>query len=383
MAYQDEHYLGAGGRAQKTMDRFDPLLVCLHDSLSEYKQNHDHKNAKSFEGLVNSVAALLDANLTKTEQILAADVLISLVQQAEQDLRVSLSAKLAVREDLPETLLHYLAYGDIDIAEHVLKYSPLLDDKDLIYVAHSKGADHWCAIAQRTNISKNIISTLIDKKHANTCLALLENNTVQLTDDALKAMSPIVIEDSNLAQSYIAYDTLPADLAISIYWHVSVALRSFIAKTHNVKDDALNKALEDCVQDFTDTVLSQTSRPSPLMDEVAQCYASQGKISEKFMIDVLRRRQGRFFMALFAKQTGLSHDVISDIMRQKGGQGMAVACRAIHISKEGFVSLFLLSRAVSTAIDPVVGEELKMAIRYYDGLTHKMAKDILTNSIAK
>jgi uncharacterized protein (DUF2336 family) len=212
---------------------------------------------------------------------------------------------------------------------------------------------------------------------------LLSNTTINLTNDCLAGMLPLATEHKDFSEAYVQYSTLPSELAVSIYWHVSVALRTSIAKKFKVKDDVLDKALEDCVQDFTDTVLSVDSRPSSLMAEVSECYAQKNKISEKFMIDVLRRRQGRFFMAMFAKQTGLSHTVVSEVMRQKGGQGMAVACRAINISKEGFVSMFLLSRAVSTAVDPVVGAELKMAIRYYDGLTHKMANDILTNSIAK
>jgi len=383
LAYREDHYLGANIGAKSTMDRFDPLLVCLHDSVLNYKTHEDNTDAKSFEGLVNSVAALLNANLTPTEKILTADVLISLVKQAERDLRVSLSERLAVRDDLPETLLHHLAYGDIDIAEPVLKYSPLLNDHDLIYVVHSKGAEHWRAIAKREHISDKLISVLVGKQDVATSMGLLSNTTIDLTNDCLAGMLPLATEHKDFSEAYVQYSTLPSELAVSIYWHVSVALRTSIAKKFKVNDDVLDKALEDCVQDFTDTVLFVDSRPSSLMVEVSECYAQKNKISEKFMIDVLRRRQGRFFMAMFAKQTGLSHTVVSEVMRQKGGQGMAVACRAINISKEGFISLFLLARAISTAVDPVVGAELKMAIRYYDGLTHKMANDILTNSIAK
>lgn len=381
MAYREDNYLSATSGTGTVMDRFDPLLVCLHDNISHYVSHKD--DTKAFESLVNSVASLLNANLTNIEKILAADVLIALVKQAENDLRKSLSDRLAIRDDLPETLLHYLAYGDIDIAESVLKYSPLLNDSDLIYVAHSKGKDHWRAIATRDNISKKIISVLVDKQDVDTCFRLLTNETITIGQDNLKHMAPLMTDDENLTKAYLDYRSLPVELAVSIYWHVSVALRTSIAKKFKVKDDVLDKALEDCVQEFTDRNLDCDSRPTPLMIEVAECYDAQNKISEKFMIDVLRRRQGRFFMALFSKVTGLSARTLVGMMRQKGGQGMAVACRAMGISKEGFISMFLLSRAVSSAVEPVVGPELTMAIRYYDGLTHKMAKDILNSSIVK
>jgi hypothetical protein len=62
---------------------------------------------------------------------------------------------------------------------------------------------------------------------------------------------------------------------------------------------------------------------------------------------------------------------------------LAVACRAKNISKENFVSLFLLTRTIARSSQAVTAEELKMAMRYYDGLTFKAAQDILKDSIAQ
>ena len=69
-------------------------------------------------------------------------------------------------------------------------------------------------------------------------------------------------------------------------------------------------------------------------------------------------------------------------MRQIGGQGMAVVSRATGISKENFVSIFLLGRTIVRSSQAVDADELRMAMRYYDGLTHKMAREILQDSIA-
>jgi hypothetical protein len=55
----------------------------------------------------------------------------------------------------------------------------------------------------------------------------------------------------------------------------------------------------------------------------------------------------------------------------------------MNISKENFVSMFLLGRTIARADEAVNAEELKMAMRYYDGLTFKMAKSILRESLTK
>ena len=109
-------------RSFAAADKFDPLLVSLHDYARSYSED---KNTNSFGKLVNAVMAMLDANLKDSQKILAADVLITLIRQAETDLRENLAQRLAVRDDLPTSLLHFLAYGPIDIAEPVLLNSPL------------------------------------------------------------------------------------------------------------------------------------------------------------------------------------------------------------------------------------------------------------------
>lgn len=381
MAYRDNKHYDTMGEAP-TKDRFDPLLVCLHDSVREYSGSH--KNPQQLERLVHSVAAILDAHLTDSEKILAADVLISLMKQAERDLCVNLSQRLAVRSDLPDTLLHFLAYGDIDIAESALLHSPLLSDTDLLYVVQSKGADHWRVIANRENISLPLVKILATKPDVPTLLNILRNETVEANADILGTMMPTVKTSEELAHEFVNYKGLPKDLAVNIYWHISAALRSVILNRFDVKAAEIDAVLEDCVQDFTDTMAGvENPMPSPLMNEVAAGYAKNGKITDAFLAGVLRRRQGRFFIALFSELTGLKHKVVHNMMKQIGGQGLAVACRAVTISKENFVSIFLLSRAIALPRQAVDAEELKMAMRYYDGLTHKMAKDILAESIAR
>lgn len=363
-------------------DSFDPLLVNLHDSVREHKINQ-HMGLSDFSDITKAVADILDARLTQTEKVLAADVLVELIKQAETDIRRSLSEKLALRDDIHPTLLHYLAYDKIDVAEPVLQNSPLLSDMDLIYIIESTSSDHWKAIAERANISKNVTHSLVQKQDDKTVLALLDNETIALQDELLEKIQPMATVSSDIAEKFLGYKTLPRSMAVDVYWHVSVALRQSITSKFKIKTQEIDAALQDCVQDFCDTMLQPNEiRPSSLMKEVADLYHRENKINDSLLVGALRRRQGRFFIALFQKRTNLSTNVIWNMMRQVGGQGLAVACRAMKISKENFVSLFLLSRTIVRSNQAVDANELKMAMRYYDGLTYKMAQEILKDSIA-
>ena len=362
-------------------DLFDPLLVNLHDSVNEHRANKQN-GVNDVHPLSQAVAEILDANLTQTEKVLAADILVDLIKQAESEIRKSLSERLAPRKDIHPTLLHYLAYGDIDIAEPVLLHSPLLSDIDLTYIIQSKSKDHWKIIAKRANISNTVIHNLISKKDDLTTVALLQNESINLHSDILNVIKPIATTSPIVAENFLNYKTLPRELAVDIYWHVSMALRKSITSKFKIDEKEVDSALEDCIQHFADTMLQPNQiRPTSLMVEVAQLYKDDNKITDNLLVGSLRRRQGRFFIALFEKRTNLSTSIIWNMMRQIGGQGLAVACRAMNISKENFISIFLLSRTIVRSTQAVDANELKMAMRYYDGLTHKMAKEILRDSI--
>lgn len=383
LAYKDDRNMLAERGVMR--DRFDPLLVCLHDSTKGYSETRDKK---SFECLVHSVTAILDARLSESERILAADVLISLMRQAERDLRQSLVERLAIKDNLPQSMLHFLAYGDIEMAEPVLLYSPLLSDTDLLYIIQSKAEDHWRVIAKRSGIGESVCDLLATKPDSLTHVNLLQNDSVTLSADALTNVKESVIrsQSEKLAENLVSYKRLPKDVAVSLYWYVSTALREKIAMTHAIEKDDIFTALEDCTQDFADTMFySNTAElmPSKLMVEAAHIYAEKGRISGEFLVGSLRKRQGRFFIALMAQKSGLLPKIVLRMMKQTGGQGLAVTCRALNIGKEDFVSMFLLARAIVNARETVQSDELKMAMRYYDGLTHKMAKDILTESIVR
>lgn len=381
LAYIDDKHMIPAHEVRKR-DRFDPLLVSLHDNARNYIKAKDDQNA--VQGLIDAVVALLDAQLQLNERILASEVLISLVNQAERNMRESLSAKLAARNDVPETLLHYLLYDDIDMAGAILRQSRQLSEQDLSYIIHSKEKDHWNAIAARDDLTDRLVSQLVSKQDADTMITLLKNEGIVIAEDILREFYPMVKTDENVATEFVNYKALPKTIAVEIYWHVSAVLRQTIVARFEMSAVDIDMMMQDCLQDFTDTMNDlKDMTPSPLMQEVADIYMARDRITDDLLVSALRRRQGRFFIALFARKTGLSFSVVHSLMKQVAGQGLAVACRACNIGRSPFMSMFLIGRAIAKPDQAVNAEELKMALRYYDGLTLKMAQDILNQSIGR
>ena len=151
-----------------------PMLVKLHDSHQLYDLARD-KKPMAQEELSSAVAELLDMETSERERELIADVLISLMRQAEKDLKMALADKLSRIDHIPLRLALHIANAEIEVASPVLKNSMALGDMDLVYIIHSKPSSYWRMIAQRKVMSDQLISSLVDTKDNATVQCLLEN----------------------------------------------------------------------------------------------------------------------------------------------------------------------------------------------------------------
>jgi len=113
------------------------LLVSLYDKHKIYTMSGDHQPDASSE-LANIMSEVLDIDLGPSEKEIITDVLMSLVAQAEKNLRKAIAHKLSVLDSAPLRLILNLANDEIDIATPVLRHSPVLNDTDLLYIINSQ-----------------------------------------------------------------------------------------------------------------------------------------------------------------------------------------------------------------------------------------------------
>lgn len=362
----------------------DEMLVDLHDAQRKYATSTRDKLSASRQRVVQTAAQIIETNISDRERVMVGEILLSLVRQAERDLRESLSERLCVMEDVPEDVVLFLAHDIITVAKPMLNYSPVLTETDLLYIIQSKGREYWQAIAQRKLLDTAVVDALVDRNDEATAINLVLNDTVALTETAISAFAELSRYSEKLAEPLLRRKEVPQNVAMELYWHVSTALRTKIVTDFNIPKDKLNAALHDALQDFSDTAAGlEDPKPSALMVDLAKQYAKLERIDDTMLVKTLRRGQTRFFVALMAERSNLPATTIYELMRQLGGQGMAIACRAMGVAKENFVSLFLLSRSLTRTEQTVDALELRKAIRYFDAITQDFAASILADSIIK
>ena len=372
----------------------EPLLVQLYDSHRLYQLAQEKKPEARAE-LSQSVVGLLGANLRMNEQELVADILISLMRQAERDLRQAIAERLSVMDNVPLRLVLHMAQDEISVAESVLRTSPVLNDLDLLYIIQSKTAEYWRAIARRELINEPVIDTLADTRDVETACHLAENAKIALTSYAINILSDLAKEHKALAKPLASRSDIPEFVARRLYEMVGEEIKSEITtilqaapitndvpketiKRHSAEEIAILASVKDILQEFSQAPVSP-HYPSNAMLKAARLFKDKGQLTPELMQSTLKRGQVQSFVAQYAVLTGLIVPTALHILGQLNGQALAATLKAFEFDREEFVSIYLLTQKMRVEDGGLRKHEFYDAINYFESLDMPTAVRLLQN----
>ncbi len=357
------------------------LLVRLYDTHKVYDLARDSDPLARAE-LTSAVAALLETHvhLSNREQELLSDVLISLMRQAESDLRAALSERLSVIPDAPLRLILNLANDDIEVARPVLSKSLILSDLDLIYIMKSRGAEHWQAIATRENLSPQVIDVLADKREEGTAINLSANERAHLTMHALEILTEMGRHNEKIARPLLMRSELPDPLVRKLYDHVGQELKHYIRDYYGIFSGEVAAAIDNIMLEFSSAGHDNLFMPNARVMQAARQYADRGKLSLYSMMQSLKRGQISSFIAMFSVYTGISADQTHDYLKQTCGKGLAVVCRANGIQKNDFAMIYMLTNRMRTEHRVINQKDMMEVVTYFDKVRPEVAQRLLRNS---
>jgi len=354
-----------------------PLLVQLYESHKLYSLAKDKRPLAKAE-LTGAVAQLLEVELSAVQKELLSDVLVTLVRQAEKDMRCALAERLAVIDNVPLRLLLQLANDEISIASPVLSKSPVLTDMDLVYIIKAHGPEYWQAIAEREYLSPLVIDVLADTCDAATAIALSANDRIKLTRHALKLLAQMAEENTDVARPLLARSELPASIARQLYAHVGEELRLWIDAHFGPLDSAVTNAADDIIIEFADA--QSKFMPTEEMIKAAEKFASLNMLNMQMMMDVLHKGRISSFIAFFSRYTGLKAAIVHDFLKQSCPKGMAIACRAFGVQKADFSRIYLMTNTMRSDDRMVDHRSMLELLSYFDKVRPEVAKRIVERS---
>ena len=330
-------------------------------------------------GLCNNVAELIETADRQTDREMATDILLSLLREAEKNLKQAVAERLSVSEQAPLRLLLQFINEDIEVAKSVLTNSQGLNDLDLLYIIQSRDSPFWQAIAQRKNLAENVVETLVDTKDIATSKLLIENKTVFFNDYTIGKLAKLANDTDLLNECLInRTKTQKGEFSRKIYAYAGEALKETLAKNCGSLSAEMTRNLDDVLSEFTEAT-PNNFMPSPSMMKAAELFKEQGKLNKTLMLNTLKRGQIASFTAQFSKFTDLPIAVVIAMLQQKSGYSLAIACKGNEIDKNEFFMIFNFTRKIMGE-DLLSKTQVSCALVYYDRITSDVAKRLMKRS---
>ncbi|MGB1077335.1 MAG: DUF2336 domain-containing protein [Bdellovibrionales bacterium] len=369
-------------------EHMKPLLVKLYDTHHVYNLAGDKKpEARAELGAI--VSELLDVSVDTREKDLVADILLALVQQACVRLRQALAEKLSTMDGVPSRLILNFAYDEIDVAESVLKHSPVLDTLDLMYILQSKPAEYWAAVAARKDLPASIVDELSSLDDEHTHVVLVSNQDVVFSDKARDNLFESAKASDEVARPFLERSDVPRSLAKKLYDFVGEQIKQFIDEKYGFSGHRLDKAVDQAVEACLDGEIIPAEVENPYLPSkglMASEYAKLQIMSErvaqvrnlmlKEMLQCLKLKDYKIFVAKFSVYMGIKPEETLEIISQKYGHGLAILSRAHGVDRSDFIKIFLLTDVIRSSEHVMQGVTLNRALAYYDRLDADIARSL-------
>ena len=337
------------------------------------------KSGAGRQALAATVAGLFldrDDALNDRERALIGEILHRLVRDVELSLRRRLAERLAGRADAPHELVVALANDAIEVAHSILVRSEALRDAELIEIVHRRTLEHQLAIAMRRAVSEPVADALVEEGAPDVVRTLLENPNAVISAAAMEYL----VEQSKRVDAYqnplLSRPELGPALARRLYWWVSAALRERILARFEIDPATLDETLEEAVAGLAPLPSAEPDSPRKNL-ELAARLAANGEITPRLLVQTLRQGEVALFEALFATLTKIRLALAGRLLFEPGGEGLAIACRAVGIEAPVFASIFVLSRRARPHDAPPLPGDVSRVIRFYNSLRRSDAEALL------
>lgn len=308
------------------------------------------KSAEARTVLAQTVSDLFcggGGSLTDRERSLMFDILRKIITDVEVRVRKALSEKLADLPEAPHDLIRSLANDTAEVAYPVLTRSRVLADRDLIEVIRNRTLEHQLAIALRFSVSEAVSEVLAETGEESVIETLLGNPNARISQSTLSYLVEQSRRVDRFREPLLRREELSPELAKRMFLWVSAALREHIIARYDLDEVVVDRLVQEAALEQLEEADDEEGEGTAeeIANELAGDLAEQFELDPEMLVQALAQGEVALFVGMFAGATGLRSGLIKRLLFEPGGEGLAIACKALGLDRDTFSRLFALSRA--------------------------------------
>ena len=317
------------------------------------------------------IVVLPAARISGNARSLAADILVQLLNEVEEALRIEVARRAGRTAECPPALLRMLLLDDAAVAAHVIESAERLPEALLIETARDASAAHRMMIAQRLDLTAAVADACLLYDELDVCRVILRRGECQLSPNAVNRLVAMSAICADLQAPLLRRPELEPAHGFTMFWWVAAEHRRRIIARFSLDRTVIQDALADLYPRAF-----RTSEPDPLVQEILvlaeRRHRPRGLDGETVSMEAVKRT-----LALALKEPtheiidatamigGVSHDLSSRILRDPGGEAFAVLCKSLGLSRDDFYAFY----------DDPADPELRVRGEYLQGFFDGMARD--------
>jgi uncharacterized protein (DUF2336 family) len=281
------------------------------------------------------------------------DVFMSLIADAERDIRLLLAQKIAGEPWAPHALILTLVDDEIEIARPVIAQSAVLMDDDLIRLLSHATIDHQIEVARRPDLSTAVVQAVIDKGEADVLAALAANPRTDISPLAMTRLVRFSKRMAALRAPLARHPGLTSDLAGLLYGWVGETLRAGLVQRYSVAGSVLDGPLAQTVREVHATVSWDESDPDGVSERalteqrMVQKLQSAGQLRAGLLVRALHEGKLTLFKTGLAALGGISFADISLATDADRPDQLGAICTAVGIDRSVFPTVLRLVRRLN------------------------------------
>lgn len=285
-------------------------------------------------------------------QTLLSSIFMSLVVEAERDIRHRLSQKLATAAWAPNALVNVLALDDIEIARPIIAHSPVLRELDLIRLLVEATIEHQIELARRPSLPSSVVGAILEKAEPAVLTALAGNYEAKLSPMDMQELVEASRQVAALRSPLSQHPRLTDQLAKRLYLWVGEALRQGLAERFRLETSALDIALAASVSEAQDGVpnapITATDGERDQMDRrLVDKLLDGGQLRPAYLVRALREGRLSLFVISMAALGRFEIDQVQATVDSDRPELLALACAAVSIDRSVFPHILEMVRGLN------------------------------------
>jgi len=289
-------------------------------------------------------------------------VLMSLIKEVDQQIRIHLAESFAYVDNAPREVVRHLASDDeIKVAGPLLSFSSCLDDEFLVESARNKSQEHLLAISSRQVIGCRVTDVLVDRGNDQVVLTLAGNKGAELSATGCALIVERAKNNQDIARVIWNRDDIPRQQVLVLLAKASDAVRRKLEAEDGRRAGEVADAVKMSSQKLQEKSQESSAHYARAKSRV-EALKRSGGLSESHIL--MFARAGEFEEVVIAISE-MSHLLAGDVERMMLDEvvdRLLIVSKAIGLSWATLKQVTLLTKRPSPA-KPAHWEQLEAKYR--------------------